>query len=55
VWNLVADIAGGTRLRVSENKVLRKIFGSKGDEVTGDGENYMRSLMICTSHPILFG
>jgi len=25
-------------------------------EVTGSGENYiMRSLMICTPHPILFG
>jgi len=24
------------RLRVSENKVLRRIFGSKRDEVTGE-------------------
>jgi hypothetical protein len=24
------------RLRVFENTVLRRIFGSKGDEVTGD-------------------
>jgi hypothetical protein len=24
------------RLRVLENRVLRKIFGPKGDEVTGD-------------------
>jgi hypothetical protein len=24
------------RLRVFENKVLRKIYGAKGDEVTGD-------------------
>jgi hypothetical protein len=24
------------RLRVFENRVLRRIFGSKGDEVTGD-------------------
>jgi len=44
------------RLRVFENRVLRGIFGPKRDEVTGDGENYiMRSLMICTPHPILFG
>jgi hypothetical protein len=40
---------------VLENRVLR-IFGHKRDEVTGNGENYiMRSLMICTHHPILFG
>jgi len=39
-----------------ENRVLRRIFGPKGDEVTGSGENYiMRSLMICIVHPILVG
>jgi len=44
------------RLRVFENWVLRRVFGSKRDEVTGNGENYiMRSLMICTFHQILFG
>jgi len=44
------------RLKVFENRVLRRIFGPKRDEVTGNGENYiMRSLMICTSHPTLFG
>jgi len=41
------------------NSVLRRIFGPKKDEETGEqarGENYiMGSLMICTSHPILFG
>jgi len=43
------------RLRVFENRVLRGIFGPKRDEGTGDGENcIMRSLMICTAHPILF-
>jgi hypothetical protein len=42
-------------LRVLQNRVLRRIFGSKRDEVTGGGENcIMRSLMICTAHPILF-
>ena len=41
---------------VFQNRVLRRIFGSKRDEVTGNGENYiMRSLMICTSHQIFFG
>jgi len=43
------------RLRVSENRVLRKVFEAKRDEVTGNGENYITSsLMICTAHPILF-
>ena len=32
-----------------ENRVLRKIFGSKRDEVRGSGEDYTtRSLMLCT-------
>jgi hypothetical protein len=31
---LVALIEGGTWLRVFENRVLRKIFGPKKDEVT---------------------
>jgi hypothetical protein len=32
------------RLRVFENRVLRRILGPKRDEVTGNGENYiMRS------------
>jgi hypothetical protein len=32
------------RLRVFENRVLRRIFGPKRDEVTGNRENYiMRS------------
>jgi hypothetical protein len=37
VWvrNLVSDIKGG-RLRVFENRVLRRIFGPRRDEVTGD-------------------
>jgi hypothetical protein len=40
---------------VFENRVLRRIFGPKRDEVTGVGENYIiRRLMICTHHPILF-
>jgi hypothetical protein len=32
------------RLRVFENRALRRIFGPKRDDVTGNGENYiMRS------------
>jgi hypothetical protein len=35
------------RLRVFENKVLGKIFGTRREEVTRSGENYiLRSLMI---------
>jgi hypothetical protein len=38
---------------VFENRVLRKIFGPKGDEVTR--ENYVkRSFMISGPHQILF-
>jgi hypothetical protein len=41
---------------VFENRVLRRVFGPKRDEVTGNGENYiMRILMICIPHPIFFG
>ena len=44
------------KLRVFENRVFRRIFGSKKDEVRGNGDNYiMRSLMICTPQPVLFG
>jgi hypothetical protein len=43
------------RLRVSDNKVQRRIFGPKRDKVKGRGENYiMRSLIICNHHQILF-
>jgi hypothetical protein len=38
----------GHRLRVFENRMLRKIFGHKRDEVTGSGEDYITwSFMIC--------
>jgi hypothetical protein len=41
------------RLRVFENRVLRRIFGPKRDQC---GENYIVwSLMNCTSNQILFG
>jgi hypothetical protein len=37
------------RLRVFENRVLRRIFGSKRNEVAENGENcIMRSFVICT-------
>jgi len=44
------------RLRVFENRVLRRIFGAKRDEVTGEwrklhnkGLNDLYFLMICTA------
>ena len=41
-------------MRVFENRMLRKIFGPKRDEVKASGEKYiMRSIMICTHHSIL--
>jgi hypothetical protein len=33
---LDTDIEGGTRLRVFENRVLRRMFGPKTDEVPGE-------------------
>jgi hypothetical protein len=36
VWNLVVDIEVGTKLRMFENRVLRRIFGPTGDEVVGE-------------------
>jgi hypothetical protein len=39
------------RLRAFENKVLRRLFGPKRDEVTGEWRKFItRSLMICTPH-----
>jgi hypothetical protein len=35
VYNLVSHIEAGTKLRVFENRVLRRIFGPERDEVTG--------------------
>jgi hypothetical protein len=45
------------RLRVFENRALRRIFGPKRDEVTGGWRKLhneiMRSCMVCTLHPVL--
>jgi hypothetical protein len=44
------------RLKALENRVFRRIFGPKRDEVTGSGEEFrMKSFMICTAHPLLCG
>jgi len=43
-------------MRVFVIRVLRRIFGPKREEVTGEWKNYIiRIIMNCTSHPILFG
>jgi len=43
------------RLRVFENRVLRKILGPKKVEVTGEwGRLHNGSIVICTTHQILF-
>jgi hypothetical protein len=43
------------RLRVLEDRVLRRIFRPMRDEVRGEWENYiMRSFKICIPHPIQF-
>jgi hypothetical protein len=39
------------RLRVFENRVLRRTFGPKREEVTGDGGNFtIRSFINCALH-----
>jgi hypothetical protein len=44
-------LRGEYRLRVFDNRVLRRIFGLKRDEVTGGGENsIMRGFVTCTLH-----
>jgi len=44
------------KLRVFENRVLRRVFWPKRDEVTGEWRNFlMRNIMICTPHPLYFG
>jgi hypothetical protein len=37
--NCLLTLRGKRRLRVIENRVLRRIFGTKRDEVTGDRRN----------------
>jgi hypothetical protein len=42
------------RLRVIENRVLRRIFGPKRDEVTGGWRKlHIRSCMVCTLRRVL--
>jgi len=44
------------KLRVFENRVLRKIFGPRRDEVKGEWwKLHNEELKDCTPHPILCG
>jgi hypothetical protein len=44
------------RLRVFENRVLKRIFGPKRDEVTEEWRRlHNKELMLCTPHQISFG
>jgi hypothetical protein len=48
-------LGGERRLRVLENRVLRRISGPKRDEVTGKWRKIHNRNLICTAHKILFG
>jgi hypothetical protein len=43
------------RLKVFENRVLRRIFGPKRDEVMGELSCIMRNFIICTQLQIPLG
>jgi len=44
------------RLRVFENRLLRRVFGHKRDEVTGDWRKlHNEELNVLYPHPIFFG
>jgi hypothetical protein len=47
-WSLI--LREKRRLRVFENRVLRRIFGTNRDEITGEWRKLKRRLMICTHH-----
>jgi len=53
-WSLT--LRKDRRLRVFENRALRRIFGPKRDEVTGEWTKLIiRRFMICAPHPLFFG
>jgi hypothetical protein len=50
------DLREEHRLRVSENRVLRRIFATKGRKCREVGEDcIMRSFITCMLHQILLG
>ena len=53
-WSLT--LREESKLRVLKNSVLRRIFGPKKGEVSGEWRKlHNESLMISTPHPISFG
>ena len=49
-------VAEERKLRVFVNMVLRRIFGTKRNEVMGEWRRlHNKDLMTCTPHPILCG
>jgi hypothetical protein len=53
-WSLT--LGEERRQRVFENRILRRVFGPKRDEVTGEWRKlHNEKLAICTPHQILFG
>ena len=53
-WSLT--LGEERKLRVSDNRVLTRIFGPNREGVQEERRKYItRSLMICTAHQILFG
>jgi hypothetical protein len=54
VWSLA--LREERRMRVFENRVLRRVFGPKRDEVTGEWRKlHNEELMICAPYPMLCG
>ena len=54
IWS--PTVGEENRLRRSENRVLRILFGPKEDEIIWNGGDYrMKNFMICTTHQILLG
>jgi hypothetical protein len=53
VKNITFLIRSELLLGVSENRVLRRIFGAKREEVIEAGDNCMRTFIISTLHQIL--
>jgi hypothetical protein len=53
-WSLI--LREERRMRVLQNRALRRILGPKRDEVTREWRKlHRRSLVICTPHQKLFG
>jgi hypothetical protein len=50
------SVKGRSQIEVFENRVLRRIFGSKRDELPGGWRKlHDKSFIICTLHRILLG